>query len=88
MAEPVQASEELRKQFIKSESDERTVNNVVRHEYRVLSEVEKKAMEHIKNMGLGTIRAIEANVSSSRESLIAVEKIEEGIMWAIKGLTK
>ena len=75
-------------EHVSSTSGERTVNNAARHQYRVLSEVEKRAMEHIKDMGLGTIRAIEANVASSRESLIAVEKIEEGIMWAIKGLTK
>lgn len=75
-------------EHVDSWSDERLRNNTVSHQYRILSEVEKKAMEHIKNMGLGTIRAIEANVSSSRESLIAVEKIEEGIMWAIKGLVK
>jgi hypothetical protein len=92
MTEPVQASEELRKQFVKSESDEHTVNNVswgdMRHQYRVLSEGEKLSMTHIKDMGLGLIRAIDAGVPECRESLIAVEKIEEGIMWAIKGLTK
>jgi hypothetical protein len=75
-------------EYVDSASDERVANNDVRHEYRVLTNVEKKAMTHIKDMGLGMIRAIEANVASSRESLIAVEKIEEGIMWAIRGLTK
>jgi cobyrinic acid a,c-diamide synthase len=73
-------------EYVNSASDARIVNNAMRHEYRVLSEVEKRAMTHIKNMGLGLIRAIEANCESSRESLIAVEKVEEAMMWAIKGL--
>ena len=75
-------------EYIDSTSDERIEIDPVRHQYRILTNVEKKAMTHIKDMGLGLIRAIEANVQSSRESLIAVEKVEEAIMWAIKGLTK
>jgi hypothetical protein len=54
----------------------------------VLSEVEKKAMTHIKDMGLGLIRTIETNVQDGRETNIAVERVEEAVMWAIKGLTK
>lgn len=73
---------------IDSTSDERTVNNTVSHKYRVLSEVEKKAMTHIKDMGLGLIRTIEANIQDGRETNIAVERVEEAVMWAIKGLTK
>jgi hypothetical protein len=76
---------------IPSENDERTSNNdpnAVRHKYRILSEVEKKAMTHIKDMGLGLIRAIEANIQDGRETNIAVERVEEAVMWAIKGLTK
>ena len=75
-------------EYIDSASDERIEIDPVRHQYRILTNVEKKAMTHIKDMGLGLIRAIEANVQSSRESLIAVEKVEEAIMWAVKGLTK
>ena len=41
---------------VDSASDDRTVNNVMRHEYRVLSELAKT-------------------------------KIEEAVMWAVKGLT-
>jgi hypothetical protein len=76
---------------IPSESDERTVNNdpnAVRHQYRTLSAVEKRAMTHIKDVGLGLIRAIEANIQEGRETNIAVERVEEAVMWAIKGLTK
>ena len=74
-------------EFVSSESDARTVNNAVRHQYRVLSDAEKLGMTHIKDMGLGLIRAIEANVPEGRECEIAVIKIEEAVMWAVKGLT-
>jgi transcription initiation factor TFIID subunit TAF12 len=68
-------------------SDERIVNNDVRHQYRVLTDAEKAGMVHIKDMGLGLIRAIEANVPASREASLAKTRIEEAVMWAVKGLT-
>lgn len=37
---------------MKSTSDERTANNTVRHQYRVLTEAEKVAVEAIKDKGL------------------------------------
>jgi hypothetical protein len=72
---------------IPSDSDDRIVNNDVRHQYRVLTAGEKVGMTHIKDMGLGLIRAIEANVPSSREASLAKTKVEEAVMWAVKGLT-
>lgn len=73
--------------YVGSESDERTVNNTVRHEYRVFTDAEKMGMIHIKDMGLGLIRAIEANVPEGREASLAVTRVEEAVMWAVKGLT-
>lgn len=73
--------------YVGSETDDRTVNNTVRHEYRVLTDAEKTGMVHIKDMGLGLIRAIEANVPEGREASLAKTRIEEGVMWAVKGLT-
>lgn len=73
--------------FVNAESDERVVNNDVRHQYRVLSEAEKTGMTHIKDMGLGLIRAIEANVPEGREASLAKTRVEEAVMWAVKGLT-
>lgn len=73
--------------YVGSETDDRTVNNTVRHEYRVLTDAEKAGMVHIKDMGLGLIRAIEANVPEGREASLAKTRIEEGVMWAVKGLT-
>ena len=72
-------------QFVDSAGDERTVNNDVRHQYRVLSDAEKTGITHLKDMGLGLIRAIEANVPQSREASLAKTKVEEAVMWAVKG---
>ena len=44
-------------------------------------------MTHIKDMGLGLIRAIEAAVPRGREVSLARTKIEEAVMWAEEGLT-
>jgi hypothetical protein len=73
---------------VDSASDDRTVNNTMRHQYRVLTDAEKAGMTHLKDMGLGLIRAIEANVPASREASLAVTRVEEAVMWAVKGLTK
>lgn len=71
---------------VNSSSDERTVNNVMRHEYRVLTDEEKKSMTIIKDQGLALINYIEL-LPSKREYSIAKTKIEEAVMWAVKGLT-
>ena len=63
------------------------MNNTVRHQYRVLSDAEKVGMTHIKDMGLGLIRAIDANVPEGRERDLAVINVEQAVMWAVKGLT-
>ena len=70
-----------------SESDARTVNNAVRHQYRVLSDVEKSQMTTIKDLGLDLIELIEG-IGQSRELSIAKTKTEEAVMWAVKHVTK
>lgn len=72
---------------INSTSDERTVNNVMRHEYRVLSEADKLDMQVIKDLGLTFYEALD-KIGTSREISLAKTKIEEAVMWAIKDLTK
>lgn len=67
-------------------SDARTVNNVMRHEYRVLSDAEKIQMKRIKDLGLEFVAAVEST-GRSRENSLAVTKIEEAVMWAVKHLT-
>jgi hypothetical protein len=72
---------------VDSTSDERVVNNVMRHEYRVLTDTEKTQMKTIKDMGL-SFYAMCDKLGSSREMSLAKTKIEEAVMWAVKHLTK
>ncbi len=67
-------------------SDGRVVNNVMRHEYRVLSSEEKVNMKYVKDIGLHLISVIE-NLGSSRELSLAKTKVEEAVMWAVKHIT-
>lgn len=69
-----------------SASDVRTVNNVMRHAYRVLSDEEKAQMQAIKDKGLELYELI-GQLGESRELSIAATKTEEAVMWAIKHLT-
>lgn len=71
---------------VKSESDERTKNNGVRHKYRVLSDKEKQDMVEIKDLGEAFLDKIDG-LNNSRELSIAKTKIEEAVMWAVKHVT-
>lgn len=71
---------------VDSTSDARTVNNTMRHAYRVLSDEEKAAMQEIKDMGLAFHDRIAA-IGNSREISIAKTKVEEAVMWAVKSIT-
>jgi len=70
-----------------STSDERTANNVMRHEYRVLTESEKITMRQIKDMGL-EFHVLLQNIGDSRELSLAKTKVEEAVFWAVKHITK
>ena len=72
---------------VDSASDERVVNNVMRHEYRVLSNAEKLQMKTIKDKGLEFVEYLES-VGYSREMSLATTKIEEAVMWAVKHITR
>ncbi len=69
-----------------SASDQRVVNNVMRHEYRVLSDSEKAQMKQLKDMGLAFVETCNS-IGRSRELSLAVTKIEEAVMWAVKHIT-
>lgn len=69
-----------------SASDDRTANNAVRHQYRVLSDAEKAQMVEIKDMGAAFLAKID-EIGTGREYSLAKTKIEEAVMWALKGLT-
>jgi hypothetical protein len=86
--------------FVDSESDERTVNNLMRHQYRVLRDDEKEQMRDIKDAGLAFVALLHSiggttkeftlghdARQSSRELSIAQTKIEEAVMWAVKHVT-
>lgn len=79
-----------------STSDLRTSNNIMRHQYRTLTESEKAQMQLLKDQGLefilmlhvigGTDRTGERQ--GSRELSLAQTKIEEAVMWAVKHITR
>jgi hypothetical protein len=71
---------------VDSTSDERTVNNTMRHQYRVLSDAEKANMAAIKDQGLKFLELVQAQ-GKSRELSLAATKIEEAVMWAVKHIT-
>lgn len=84
--------------MIDSTSDERTENNVFRHEYRPLTEEEKALMREIKDAGAACLKLIEQVKERKRADgelsddviracAIAKTKSEEMVMWAVKGLT-
>ena len=71
---------------VDSTSDQRTVNNTMRHAYRVLTDEEKASMAKIKDMG-AEFHAFIESLGQSRELSIAKTKIEEAVMWAVKSVT-
>ena len=84
---------------VESTSDERTVNNLMRHQYRVLTDEEKVQMQAIKDRGLQFVEYLHLigetppmlggspAGQSSRELSVAQTKIEEAVMWAVKHVT-
>lgn len=74
-------------QFVSSTGDGRTANNIMRHEYRVLSDAEKRAMLNIKDAGVGFVTMCDS-IGTSRELSLAKTKMEEAVMWAVKHITK
>ena len=70
-----------------STSDERVVNNVVRHEYRVMTDDEKAQMKRLKDIGLAFIEACD-QIGQSRELSLAKTNAEQAVMWAVKHVTR
>lgn len=76
----------MNEQMVDSTSDDRTVNNVMRHQYRVLSDAEKASMKAIKDKGL-ELHELVKSIGTSRELSLAATKTEEAVMWAVKHIT-
>ena len=72
--------------LVDSTSDDRTINNVMRHGYRTLSDEEKVQMQAIKDGGLAMWEMFDA-IGQSRELSLAKTKAEEAVMWAVKHVT-
>lgn len=68
---------------VDSTSGERVVNNVMRHEYRVLSDAEKEQMKALKDKGREFVEFCDS-IGKSRELSLAVTKMEEAVMWGVK----
>lgn len=71
---------------VSSTSDERTVNNTMRHNYRVLTDAEKENMQAIKDEA-GKFHELVSGMGNTREISLAKTKIEEAVMWAVKSIT-
>lgn len=71
---------------IKSTSDDRTANNVVRHSYRILTDAEKQQMLDLKDLGAAFIEKCN-EIGRSRELSLAVTNAEQAVMWAVKHVT-
>ena len=73
-----------------STDDQRTSNNdpnVMRHNYRVLTEAEKLQMQQIKDMGLAMHEFL-MGIGMSRELSLARTRLEEAVMWSVKHITR
>lgn len=84
---------------MQSTDDKRTINNVMRHEYKVLNDQEKSHMQAVKDKGLEFFQLLQSIGSepmtegkpvkfSSRELSLAATKVEEAVMWAVKHITQ
>jgi hypothetical protein len=81
---------------VPSTSDSRVVNNIMRHNYRVLDGSEKEAMGDVKDSGLAFVQMLHkiggtdpaGERQGSRELSLAQTKIEEAVMWAVKHITR
>lgn len=79
-------------EHVDSTGDDRTVNNVMRHEYRVLSDEEKATMTWLKDSGAAFVNYCDEIIASGhasvRELSLAKTKMEEAVMWAVKAITR
>ena len=72
---------------VNAAGDKRTTNNYGRHQYRVLTDAEKAQVSAVKDATRDFGEVLDA-LPDSREKSIAITKLEESSMWAVRGLTK
>lgn len=81
---------------IDSAGDDRTANNAVRHQYRVLSEAEKAQMVEIKDLGAAFIAKLHeiggtepgGDRFASRNLSLANTHAEDAVMRAVRHITE
>lgn len=56
--------------------------------YTEVNEEQQKRIDEVRNMFSNVYDLIEKNCKSSRETSLAMTKLEEAQMWAIKGITR
>lgn len=71
---------------VDSAGDDRVANNVLRHEYRILSDDEKALMKDVKDTG-AVFLSVLGRIGAGRETALAKTKVEEAVMWAVKAIT-
>lgn len=71
---------------IDSASDDRTANNAVRHQYRVLTDAEKLQMVELKDLGAAFISKCN-EIGKSRELSLAVTNAQQAVFWAVNHVT-
>lgn len=84
------------KQYVDSTADQRTVNNTMRHQYRVLSDEEKKRMQQVKDCGAEFIALLHiiggtdgsGEKFASRDLSLAATHMEDAVMRAVRHITK
>jgi hypothetical protein len=62
------------------------ITNVTRQVYRELSEEEKLQLDSLKQEGENFISLINS-LGNKREYSLSITKMEEAVMWAVKGFT-
>ena len=80
---------------VESTSDDRTVNNAVRHTYRVLSDAEKAQIQAIKDLGAAFIENLHeiggtkpgGDRFASRDLSLANTHAEDAVMRAVRHIT-
>jgi hypothetical protein len=70
-----------------STSDDRLANNVLRHEYRRLTDEEKAQVQELKDKGAEFL-ALLVRIGASRELSLAATKMEEAVFWSVKHVTR
>ena len=81
---------------VDSTSDDRTANNAVRHQYRVLTDIEKDMVLRFKDMGADFIKLLHMVDGSevmgdqmrARDLELARTHMEDAVMRAVRHLTK